>query len=421
MSQEATIIAVDNSDYMRNGDFFPSRLQAQNDAVSLICQSKRQRNPENTLGLLSLANTEVLCTLTNDVSKIYNRLHLVEPKGSIIFCSSIRVAHLALRHRQLRHQKMRIVCFIGSPILEDEKELIKLAKRLKKEKVNVDIINFGENEANQQKLSEFIDTLNGKDGTGSHLISVAPGTVLHDTLVTSPIVAGEDGSGLSGTGLGLEFGLDGAEDPDLLYALRVSMEDQRMRQEHEVNTDNTTPAVSTSLPAGGGTSEEAMLQQALAMSMQMNNTESSSLPMDIDLAAMSEEDQIAYALRMSLQQMGEETSHPSTTILESNKTGTESPTVAMDIDQTPTKVAENPKSSNTLAAATESFTSPTVPTSTDLDVMYDAEFLESVLQSLPGVDTQNEDVRKAISDLTRSQSQGSSSKNDKGDEDQQNK
>nr|CAX76321.1 putative phosphatidylinositol-4-phosphate 5-kinase, type I, alpha [Schistosoma japonicum]CAX76322.1 putative phosphatidylinositol-4-phosphate 5-kinase, type I, alpha [Schistosoma japonicum]CAX76325.1 putative phosphatidylinositol-4-phosphate 5-kinase, type I, alpha [Schistosoma japonicum]CAX76328.1 putative phosphatidylinositol-4-phosphate 5-kinase, type I, alpha [Schistosoma japonicum] len=421
MSQEATIIAVDNSDYMRNGDFFPSRLQAQNDAVSLICQSKRQRNPENTLGLLSLANTEVLCTLTNDVSKIYNRLHLVEPKGSIIFCSSIRVAHLALRHRQLRHQKMRIICFIGSPILEDEKELIKLAKRLKKEKVNVDIINFGENETNQQKLSEFIDTINGKDGTGSHLISVAPGTVLHDTLVTSPVVAGEDGSGLPGTGLGLEFGLDGAEDPDLLYALRVSMEDQRMRQEHEVNADNeTTTTVTTSLPAGAGTSEEAMLQQALAMSMQMNNTESPSLPMDIDLAAMSEEDQIAYALRMSLQQMGEETAHPSTTILESNKADTESSTVAMDIDQTPTKVVVNPKSSNTLSAAAESFTSPTISTSTDLDVMYDAEFLESVLQSLPGVDTQNEDVRKAISDLTRSQSQGSSSKNEKGDEDQQN-
>ncbi|CAH8298957.1 unnamed protein product, partial [Schistosoma turkestanicum] len=72
---------------------------------------------------------------------------------------------------------------------------------------------------------------------------------------------------------------------------------------------------------GSGTSEEAMLQQALAMSMQMNNTESSSLPMDIDLAAMSEEDQIAYALRMSLQQMGEETTQSTntTTTLESNK------------------------------------------------------------------------------------------------------
>lgn len=39
---------------------------------------------------------------------------------------------------------MRIVVFIGSPIGADEKELVKLAKRLKKEKVNVDIVSFGE-------------------------------------------------------------------------------------------------------------------------------------------------------------------------------------------------------------------------------------------------------------------------------------
>lgn len=39
---------------------------------------------------------------------------------------------------------MRIVAFVGSPIGLDDKELVKLAKRLKKEKVNVDIVSFGE-------------------------------------------------------------------------------------------------------------------------------------------------------------------------------------------------------------------------------------------------------------------------------------
>lgn len=39
---------------------------------------------------------------------------------------------------------MRIVVFVGSPVEAEEKELIKLAKRLKKEKVNVDIVSFGE-------------------------------------------------------------------------------------------------------------------------------------------------------------------------------------------------------------------------------------------------------------------------------------
>lgn len=70
---------------------------------------------------------------------------------------------------------MRIVAFVGSPVDVDEKELVKLAKRLKKEKVNVDIINFGEEETNTAKLTAFINALNGKDGTGSHLVTVPLG------------------------------------------------------------------------------------------------------------------------------------------------------------------------------------------------------------------------------------------------------
>lgn len=47
--------SVDNSDYMRNGDFLPTRLQAQQDAVNLVCLSKTRSNPENNVGLLTLA------------------------------------------------------------------------------------------------------------------------------------------------------------------------------------------------------------------------------------------------------------------------------------------------------------------------------------------------------------------------------
>lgn len=56
---------------------------------------------------------------------------------------------LALKHRQSKNHKMRIVAFVGSPIEADEKEIIKVAKRLKKEKVNIDIVNFGETVSKQ--------------------------------------------------------------------------------------------------------------------------------------------------------------------------------------------------------------------------------------------------------------------------------
>lgn len=57
---------------------------------------------------------------------------------------------------------MRIVVFVGSPVASEEKELVKLAKKLKKEKVNVDIVSFGEDFFNNDVLTSFINALNGK-------------------------------------------------------------------------------------------------------------------------------------------------------------------------------------------------------------------------------------------------------------------
>ena len=48
--------SVDNSDYMRNGDFVPTRMQAQQDAVNLVCMSKTRSNPENNVGLLKMSS-----------------------------------------------------------------------------------------------------------------------------------------------------------------------------------------------------------------------------------------------------------------------------------------------------------------------------------------------------------------------------
>merc|ERR1712183_53429 len=116
------------------------------------------------------------------------------------------------------------------------KEIIKLAKKLKKEKVNIDIVNFGEDETWADVLNKFVTTINGKEGTGSHLVTIPPGPHLSDALVSSPIVQGEDGSGAGITstgGGGFEFGVDPNDDPELALALRVSMEEQRARQQAE--------------------------------------------------------------------------------------------------------------------------------------------------------------------------------------------
>ncbi|KAM7537690.1 hypothetical protein Aperf_G00000064127 [Anoplocephala perfoliata] len=401
MSQEAVMIAVDNSDYMRNGDFAPTRLQAQHDAVNFLCHIKRNANPENTVGLISLANTEVLCTLTSDVNKLINRLHSVQLKGDIRFCTSFRIAHLALRHRQLRQQKMRIVCFVGSPIKDDEADMVKLAKRLKKEKVNVDIVNFGEDEVNQKKLLDFVETVNGKDGTGSHLVTVPPGTGLRESLHTSPIIGGEDGSGAIGlSGFDAEFGMDAIDDPDLLYALRVSMEEHHQQQERQANADSSAQP-SAVLPPAAGTSEEDFLRQAIAFSMQDTAaTNSSTAPGEVDIANMTEEQQIAYAIQMSMQTQEEKVSESEDKNSNNNNA---SGVQSMEVDEV------SPASTS---AGQDASVAGSKAKGDVAGVECDPEFLQSVLQYLPGVDPQSEEVRLAIESLTG----GSTSKEKNADE-----
>merc|ERR1711934_313533 len=94
MVLESTILCVDNSQFMRNGDFLPTRLQAQQDAVNLITHSKTRSNPESNVALMTLADLAVLVTLTTDTGKILAKLHQVAPTGDMRFISGIKIAHL---------------------------------------------------------------------------------------------------------------------------------------------------------------------------------------------------------------------------------------------------------------------------------------------------------------------------------------
>ncbi|EDW76832.1 uncharacterized protein Dwil_GK17731 [Drosophila willistoni] len=389
MVLESTMICFDNSDFQRNGDYFPTRLSVQKDGINLLCLTKLRANPENNVGLMTLSNTvEVLATLTTDVGRIFSKLHLIQPKGDINLLTGIRIAHLVLKHRQGKNHKMRIVVFVGSPLQNEEGELVKQAKRLKKEKVNVDIVSFGDHVNNNETLTAFINALNGKDGTGSHLVSVPRGSVLSEALLSSPIIQGEDG--LGGAGLGgnvFEFGVDPNEDPELALALRVSMEEQRHRQESEqrrAGADNSGSASADVAPpapsAGerGGTtgiaipesnSEEAMLQRALALSTEIPED---NLP---DFANMTEEEQIAFAMQMSMQDAA---------------------------DDNVTQQAKRPKTDDANA-----------PMDVDEDyseVIGDPAFLQSVLENLPGVDPQSEAVRDAVGSLNKDKDKKSDDK-----------
>ncbi|KAJ8942958.1 hypothetical protein NQ318_016733 [Aromia moschata] len=307
MVLESTMICVDNSDYMRNGDFLPTRLQAQQDAVNLVCHSKTRSNPENNVGLLTLAKVEVLATLTSDVGRILSKLHQVQPDGEINLHTGIRIAH---------------------------------------------------------------------DGTSSHLVTVPPGPHLSDALISSPIIQGEDGTGAAGLGgSGFEFGVDPNEDPELALALRVSMEEQRQRQEDEARRAKEASNTESGVKAETikeEPSEEAMLERALAMSMEEGGEQVTTTRPPVDFANMTEDEQIAFAMQMSMQDAQEASASVAT-------------------KEEPMEVEGDEDYS---------------------EVMNDPAFLQSVLENLPGVDPQSEAIRQAVGSLKDKK------KDDKSDEKQ---
>lgn len=225
------MIVVDSSEYAQNGDYTPSRFDAQRDAVHLLFQAKTNANPESAVALMTMGGKgpDVLVTLTDDFGKMLAALHETKIHGTIHLTTALQVGQLALKHRQNKNQRQRIIVFVCSPIVEDEATLVKLAKKMKKNSVAVDFVNFGEEAENTPKLSAFIQAITSSDN--SHLVTIPPGPhLLSDTLANSEIVGGT-GSAEAGEGTSdFEFGVDPSMDPELALALRMSLEEEQARQ-----------------------------------------------------------------------------------------------------------------------------------------------------------------------------------------------
>ena len=94
------VFRLDNSESSRNGDYVPSRWEAQADAVNLIFSAKTQANPESSVGLMSMGGKgpEVLVTLTTDFGKILDGIHRTKIRGNTHLATGIQIAHVGGNH-----------------------------------------------------------------------------------------------------------------------------------------------------------------------------------------------------------------------------------------------------------------------------------------------------------------------------------
>lgn len=259
MVLEAIMICIDNSEWMRNGDYPPTRMVSQNETVNYIANHKTNSNPETTVGLLAMAGrrVEVLATPSRKLHLISKALAQVPLGTHCHFSSAVRTAQLALKNRPNKNQHPRIIVFVGSPIAEDIKKLTKLGKDLRKNSVAADVINFGSENTtngNTEKLEAFINAVNSS--ANSHLVNIPAGPhVMSNMVLTSEIMVPGGGSGNAGSGSASASasaapvsngGAAGDFDADYEMAMRMSLEDHRQRQEQAaVAASLETAAVTT--------------------------------------------------------------------------------------------------------------------------------------------------------------------------------
>jgi 26S proteasome regulatory subunit N10 len=256
---EATVICVDNSEWSRNGDYSPNRWESQQEAVNELASRKMNQSPENYVGILSMAGSrsEVIVSPTNDMAKILQAMYDIKIQGQIDLYSSLQIAHLALKHSSKKEQAKRIVVFVCSPVSQDTSKFQALGRTLKRNNIALDIVVFG-NFEDAEKLHELQKTVNS--GENSHFITVPSGLGFFcDALRNSPVFLGSSPPGFD------ELGGIADVDPELATAIRLSLEEQKRKQESEPNQPLNPP------PAEDD--EEAMLQQAIKMSMEEGQKE----------------------------------------------------------------------------------------------------------------------------------------------------
>lgn len=174
MPLEATMMILDNSEYMRNGDYPATRFDAMADAAHIIFTTKTDSNPENSVGVMTAAGKgpEVLVTHTRELGQIIQGAHDAKTKigGAVDIPTAINVAQLALKHRQNKNLRQRIILFLGSPPEGpgvDEKNLTRLAKKLKKNNIALDVVAFGDGieEGETSLMKTLVEGANSADNS----------------------------------------------------------------------------------------------------------------------------------------------------------------------------------------------------------------------------------------------------------------
>ncbi len=267
----------------------------------LVTLTSEQSKVQHSLVSTSVEGCHSFCNLTSalQIAQVWRASPSLQrglPLGADVsnhecWASVPDIVQLILKNRQNSNQRQRIVVFVGSPLGETDAKLEAIGKMLKKNGVALDVVSFGHVEENADAVALLLASAAGlapeearknlyeallAPNCQCNVLVVPKGASLTESLMSSPILLGEDGSGsfaASGAGHMLD---DDEMDPELAMALKLSMEEETSRLQKEkaaaASAKGGDAAPSNEQDGhgmaldNGEEDEDAMMARAIAMS-----------------------------------------------------------------------------------------------------------------------------------------------------------
>ena len=213
---EAIIFLIDNSDTSINGDFEPSRLEAQKLAAQRLGNFNLKQSPNSQVALGSIGSEcfGMKCSLSKSTKQFSTAFSKIEAGGKAQIVRGITCAFLTLKRRDPDIKGKRVVLFICSKHDLTMDSARELAQRANKEQISVDVIAFGQ-EVDKLDILEAFTSMTVNE---SYFIRIKKNDfILSDSVLASPL-----GPGIQQQ---IEQSDDISDDEELLAAIKASMED----------------------------------------------------------------------------------------------------------------------------------------------------------------------------------------------------
>lgn len=380
MPLESTVVCLDTSAWMINGDYIPNRLEAQQDAAGLLCTFKLEANVESTVGLLTHGGkrVRVLMPPTDDESALHACLDGLKAGGATNVVQGIKIAMLALKHRRNKNGGQRIIVFVGSPITEKDKVLKKLGIDLRRGNISLDVVGLGEHEANADKIKVLVDAANTDENNCSYA-PIPEGVPPSDALMTSSILTGVAGGAAGGAGAGAfaQYGGVNPElDPELAMTIAASLEHARQTTQARDEASKATDAAAGAGDGGDAAATPAATSNADREAPAAPGPAASGAMMDLD---DDDDPELRMAMMMSL--------------MEDAGAPAPSPAPAPAAAPTPAPVPA-PAAADTGAAAPAAATA-----AADGGDEVTEDFVMSMLSDLPGVDQNDPTIQEMLAQM----------------------